>query len=300
MLFHSPFPPPFHLLYKKAFMNDQAKLLAGDLNAYDAAPQGTRFPAFSAHVDQGRQDHYHRTTDVAGAALNAPPNGSKVADVSVFAQDVSRAIAGAGLPNDGRVLIRQRIFQTGRVQLDEALSVEGEVGPYGEGPRGRHLNCYIAFRRANQTVPLRMVTEHILPFAEVPERSPKQAVKRADPLAGMRAVGTMKLSPEKVAGYAQEVGNKIHTDPEFAQSRGYHAPLAQGLMQLTAMHGAIMRHAMPWEMDLETRFIRPVFWDSELTLYSDAEGRLYRCIDENGKVTAEAKLRHLTTKDMEP
>ena len=279
-------------------LNGSAKPLAGALNAYDAAPEGTAFPVFSAFVDQTRQDHYHQTTDVEGATFDG------IADVSVFAQDVSRAIAGADLPNDGRVLIRQRLFQTGRVQLDETLSVEGKVGPYGTGHRGRHLNCYVAFRRVNRTVPLRMVTEHILPFAEAPERSPKPSaepgVKRDDPRTGMTAVGGIKLSPEKVAGYAQEVGNKIHTDPDFAKSRGYRAPLAQGLMQLTAMHGAIVRHAMPWEMDLETRFIRPVFWDSTLTLFADPDGRLYRCIDENGKVTAEAKLHHLTTKDMEP
>jgi hypothetical protein len=71
-------------------------------------------------------------------------------------------------------------------------------------------------------------------------------------------------------------------------------------MQLTALHGAIVRRALPWEMDLEIRFLRPVFWDSQLTLYSDPLGRLYRCIDQDGKLTAEAKLHHLTTQDMEP
>lgn len=277
-------------------MNDQVKQLSGTLNAYDAAPSGTRFPVFSSRVDRARQDRYHAATDIAGEIFR------EVADVSIFAQDVSRAIAKAGLPNDGRVLVRQRLFQTGRIALDEALSVEAEVGAYGEGPRGRILNCHIAFRRANQTVPLRMVTEHLLPYDEVPaaKSGAPSSAKRPDPRDGMQAVGSLHLSPEKVMGYAEEVGNQIHFVPEFAASRGYRAPLAQGLMQLTALHGAIVGRALPWEMDLEIRFLRPVFWDAELTLYSDPDGGLYRCVNQDSKLTAEAVLRHLTTVDMEP
>lgn len=275
-------------------MNDQTKALGGALNAYDNCPAGTRFPFFSSHVDRARQDHYHRTTDVSGAGF------ADLADVSVFAQDVSRAVTKAGLPNDGRVLVRQRLLQTGRIQLGEELSVEGEIGPYGVGPRGRYLTCRVAFRRANRTVPLRMASEHLLPYDQALTAPKKAAVEREDPRLGMQPVGSLNLNPEKVMGYAKEVGNRIHSDPEFAQSRGYRAPLAQGLMQLTALHGAIVKRAMPWEMDLEIRFLRPVFWDSQLTLYSDPSGRLYRCIDQDGKLTAEAKLHHLTLEDMEP
>ena len=275
-------------------MNDQAKILSGALNAYDASPAGTRFPVFSSYIDRARQSHYHHTTGVSGAAF------ADLVDVSVFAQDVSRAIAKAGLPNDGRVLVRQRVFQTGHIRLDEVLSVEGEIGPYGEGPRGRYLTCRVAFRRADRTVPLRMATEHLLPYGEAPARRRKAAAKREDPRLGMQPVGSLKLNPENVMGYAKEVGNQIHFDPEFAQSRGYRAPLAQGLMQLTALHGAIVKRAMPWEMDVEICFLRPVFWDSQLTLYAGLAGQVYRCIDQDGKLTAEATLHHLTAQDMEP
>jgi hydroxyacyl-ACP dehydratase HTD2-like protein with hotdog domain len=275
-------------------MNDQVKQLSGALNASDAAPPGTKFPAFSTRVDRARQEHYHSTTDIAGGVFG------ELADISIFTQDVARAIANAGLPNDGRILVRQRLFQTGRITLDEVLSVEAEVMPYGEGPRGRYLNCHIAFRRANRTVPLRMMTEHLLPYGEAPAPRAKSSAKRGDPRDGMELVGRLNLSPEKVMGYSEEAGNQIHFDPEFAAARGYRAPLAQGPMQLTALHGAIVGRAMPWEMDIETRFLRPVFWDSELTLYGDADGRLYRCIDQDGRLTVEAVVKHLTTVDMEP
>jgi len=278
-------------------MNDQIKELSGALNAYDSAPEGTQFPVLSTHVDQARQNHYHQATDVRAEATGAA--FGTIADATIFAQDISCVIANAGLPNDGRVLVRQRIFQTGRVRLDEVLTVEAEVQPFGESARGRHLHCNTAFRRADQTVPLRMATEHLLPFATPPEKSPSNS-DRSDPVAGMDVVGGLRLNPDKVAGFAKEVGNKIHSDPAFAQSRGFRAPIAQGLMQLTALHGVIVTHAMPWEMDLDTRFMRPVFWDGELTLYADPDRRCYRCIDQDGKLTAEAVLHHLATEDMEP
>ena len=278
-------------------MNDQAKPLAGDLNAYDRAPEGTRWPALSTHVDRQRQDRYHLATDVEGAGFGG------LADASIFAQDVSRAIANAGLPNDGRILVGQRIFQTGRVGLGEILSVEAMVCADGASPRGRILNCNIAFRRADNTVPLRMATEHLLPYAEMTILAPERtsgATPHSDPTDAMEAVGGLHLTPEKVAAYADEVGNLIHSDPNFAHARGFRAPIAQGLMQLTALHGAAVNHAAPWEMDLAIRFLCPVFWDSELTLYADAQRRLYRCVDQGGKLTAEAHLHHLTTEDMEP
>ena len=53
-------------------------------------------------------------------------------------------------------------------------------------------------------------------------------------------------------------------------------------------------------MDLQTQFVRPVLWDSKLTILANPTRRLYRCLDEDGQLTAEAALNHLTIVDMEP
>ncbi len=274
-------------------MNDQANILSDELNAYDRVSEGTRWPAMLTHVDGERQERYHQILAVDGAIFGT------LADVSIFAQDVSRTIAKAGLPNDGRILLSQRIFQTGYVRLGEELSVEAEVGPDSDGPRGRYLTCNIGFRRTNRAVALRMVTQYLLPFAKVPDL-PRTTTTPLDPAQGMEVVGCLELTPEKVAEFSQEVGNLLHSDPEYARSRGFRAPIAQGLTQLIAMHSAVVNQAMPWEMDLQTRFVRPVFWDSKLVLYADPGRRLYRCVDQHGKMTAEATLNHLTIVDMEP
>ena len=274
-------------------MNDQAKTLSDELHAYDRVSEGTRWPTMLTHVDGERQARFHRILAVDGAIFGT------LADVSIFAQDVSRVIAKAGFPNNGRILLSQRIFQTGYVCLDEELYVEAEVGSDCDGPRGRYLTCHVGFRRTNQAVALRLVTQYLLPFAEAPNL-PRTTIIPSDPAQGMEVVGRLELTPANVAEFAQEAGNLIHSDPEYAYARGFRAPIAQGLMQLTAIHSAVVKQAMPWEMDLHTRFVRPVFWDSELVLYADPGRRLYRCVDQHGKMTAEATLNHLTIVDMEP
>ena len=274
-------------------MNDQANTLSDELNAYDRVAEGNRWPTMMTQVDGERQERYHQILAVDGAIFGT------VADVSILAQDVSRVIAKAGFPNNGRILLSQRIFQTGYVCLDEELYVEAEVGPDSDGPRGRYLTCHVGFRRTNQAVALRLVTQYLLPFAEAPNL-PRTTITPSDPAQGMEVVGRLELTPANVAEFAQEAGNLIHSDPEYAYARGFRAPIAQGLMQLTAMHSAVVKQAMPWEMDLHTRFVRPVFWDSELVLYADPGRRLYRCVDQHGKMTAEATLNHLTIVDMEP
>ena len=274
-------------------MNVLANSLSGELNAYDRAPAGTQWPALLTRVNEGRQQRYHQNLMIDGS------NFSTLADISLFAQDVSQVIAKAGLPNNGRILLSQRIFQTGYVRLGEELSVEAEVGPDGDGPLGRYLTCNVGFRRANRAVALRLVTQFLLPFAKAPNL-PQSAATRPNPAQDMEVVGYLQLTPKKVADFAQEAGNLIHSDPAFARSRGFQAPIAQGWMQLTAMHSSVVKNGMPWEMDLQAQFVRPVLWDSKLTLYANPARRLYRCVDEEGQLTAEAALNHLTIVDMEP
>ena len=274
-------------------MNVSANSLSGELNAYDRAPEGTRWPTLLTRVNEGRQQRYHQSLMIDGADF------SSLADISLFAQDVSLVIDKAGLPNNGRILLSQRIFQTGYVRLGEELSVEAEVGPDDDGPLGRYLTCNVGFRRANRAVALRLVTQFLLPFAKAPYL-PQPTATHPDPAQDMEVVGYLQLTPQKVADFAQEAGNLLHSDPAFARSRGFQAPIAQGWMQLTAIYSAVVKNGMPWEMDFQTKFVRPVLWDSKLTLYANPARRLYRCVDEDGQLTAEAALNHLTIVDMEP
>ncbi|MDP6342338.1 MAG: MaoC/PaaZ C-terminal domain-containing protein [Alphaproteobacteria bacterium] len=275
-------------------MTDNGSDLAGELNAYDGAPAGTRLPPFEIAVSPERQKQHHAVSDVDGGPFGA------WADVSIFCQANAEATRRAGLPNDGRLHTRHRVLQAGYIRLDEALTIQGEIAPYRDGPRGRVLNCHFTFRRADGTVPLRMETEHLLPYREPPLPDRRRQAAGGDDADGMRPIGALRITPEKVAGFSPEGGNLIHHDEAFARARGYRAPLAQGLMQLAALHGVIARQGLPWEMDLEIRFRRPVFWDSTLEIMASADGRRLCCLNEDGKATATAELRHLTTESMEP
>ncbi|HZD26586.1 MAG TPA: MaoC family dehydratase [Alphaproteobacteria bacterium] len=266
--------------------------LAGELNAYDDAPEGTQLARFQTGVDRRRQAHYHACTGIASEAFG------EVADVTILAQDNSRATTRAGLPNDGRVHIRHVIRQRGRVRLGEELVINGRIGPYRQTRRGKLLTCLFGFLRGDASVPLEMETEYLLPFAAPPAARPaaERAARPADadPLAGMTLTGELVLTPERVTGYSSEVGNRIHFDPEFAKAAGYEAPLAQGLMELTALHGALVQEfGPPEQIDLEVRFLRPVTWEAALEIVRDAEARTWRCVGADGRVTAEMTVSRL-------
>lgn len=257
----------------------------GDLSAWDDIPAGYRFPDFQVTVDRARQDIYHRAADVKTGRF-----GDR-ADVSIFAQDTSIAAGRAGLPKDGRIHTRHRIRQTAPIALGDTLTLRGRVEPFGQSPRGRVLHCSFDFVAADGDVPLTMQADYLLPDGSAPTPT-SRAASIEDPRAGLRTVGACQLTPEKVTAYSREVGNRIHFDSAFAVERGFRAPLAQGLMQVTAVMGAIVESGVPSALDLELQFRRPLFWDDRFEVLADAERRLFRCIGPSGKPSGEAVLRH--------
>lgn len=259
----------------------------GDLSAWDDIPAGYRFPDFQVGVDRARQDAYHRATDV-----DTDRFGDR-ADVSIFAQDTSIAAGRAGLPKDGRIHTRHRVRQTAPIAIGDTLTLRGRVEPFGQSPRGRVLHCAFDFIATDGNVPLTMQADYLLPTANVDRNPTPRPTAVEDPRAGFATVGACQLTPDKVTAYSREVGNRIHFDPSFAAERGFRAPLAQGLMQVTAVMGAIAEAGAPSALDLELHFRRPLFWDDRFEVLADPERRLFRCIGPTGKPSGEAVLRHI-------
>lgn len=256
------------------------------LRAWDSVPAGFRFPAFEVVIDTARQAHYHACCDV-----DAGPFGP-YADVSILGQDTSIAVLRAGLPNDGRVQTRHRIRQHGPVRLGEALIIQGRVEPYGASARGRLLNCTFDFLRHDRGPAVTVEAEYLLPDGKAPAAAKTARPRPAADLADARPVAALRLTPDKVKAYSHEVGNLIHFDPAFAAARGFRAPLAQGLMQVTAMMGAIAADGPPAALDLEVRFRRPLFWDAAATLLRRGEAE-YLCVTDDGRIAGEGVVHHL-------
>lgn len=258
----------------------------GDLSAWNDIQAGYRFPEFQVTVDRQRQDVYHRAADVDTDRFG------DLADVSIFAQDTSIAAGRAGLPKDGRIHTRHRIRQIAPIAIGDELTLQGRVEPFGQSPRGRVLHCAFDFIAADGSRPLTMQADYLLPDGSA--RTPtSRAATMEDPRAGLTAVGACQLTPEKVTAYSREVGNRIHFDPAFAAERGFRAPLAQGLMQVTAVMGAIAEAGVPSALDLELHFRRPLFWDDRVEVLADPDRQLFRCIGPSGKPSGEAVLRHI-------
>jgi len=276
-------------------MNDgnTAPALVGTLDAYHKAPEGTALPGFRTAVDAARQARYHASCEVDTAAF------AGLADVTILAQDNSRSTTRAGLPNDGRVHTRHVIRQRQPIGLGEDLAITGRIGPYRDIRRGRLLICLFAFLRGDGEVPLEMETEYLLPFAAPPPSDPGRSTPQAgrgpsEEAAEMITAAELALTPDRVRAYSDEVGNRIHFDPAFARAQGYRAPLAQGLMQLTCMYGALVGTlGPPVELDLEVRFLRPVFWDDRLQVRHSPDHRRFRCSTPDGRTTSEMTLARL-------
>lgn len=270
-------------------MSDKVRL-TGELNAYDDAPAGTQLPRFRTGVDRDRQTRYHQACDIEETDFGP------IADVSILAQDNALAIARAGLPNDGRIHTRHVLRQRERIGVGEPLILNGRIASYRETRRGRLMTCVFAFMRADLTVPLEMEGDYLLPYAEAPAANEKRPAAETKPGPAMTPIGKAVLTPEKVTAYSEEVGNLMHFDPAFAATRGYRAPLVQGVMLLTLLHGALVRDVFaPRELDLEINFRRPVFWDQTLVIAGSDDQRRYECRDEADRIVAEMTVQHLAT-----
>ena len=254
------------------------------LAAWSGVAEGFAYPALDTAVTAERQRHYH-------AAAGIPPERfGSLADPNLLSGDVSLAQKQAGLPNDGRVQLRHRIRQERAIRLDEPLRLTGEVQPWGGSPRGPLLRSTFGFAAADGSVPLTFEMEWLLPRPA--DAAPRRAPARTDdPRAGLREVAALALTPERVTAFSRDAGNLIHTDAGFARARGFRAPIAQGIMQVTVLIGVLAEAGVPDRLDLDARFVRPAFWDETITIHTTPDRRLYRVVNAGGRVTMEADVR---------
>ena len=248
------------------------------MTGWSAVAEGFRFPPLEARVTAERRRLYHRCCDV--------PEGrfGDLADVSIFGQDTALAAVAAGLPLDGRIHLRCLLRQAAPIPLGERLRLEGRVLPYGPSPRGRLLNATFAFRRVDGSVPLEIEMQYLLPGPATGERPAREAEAEAvyAPFA------ELALTPEKVMGYSEEVGNLIHFDVDFAKRAGFRAPLAQGQMQVTAALGALAAEGLPDAFTLDSRFLRPLHWDERAAIEATADRSRLRLVAPDGRVAGTA------------
>jgi len=224
---------------------------------------------------------------VDAAAHGAP--GRETWAVGLLGTDCFIHLGDAGQSIRGSVHTGMRIEQRAALPLAEPLTVQGRTTEVRAVPRGDQVKIVFDFKDSSGATPFTVVLDVLMPDAEKmtgPQAKKGAAPPPADPRAGLAMIAERQLEPKHVQTYGG-AKNPIHLDPEFAQSMGFRAPIAHGVMTAVWFLGALDRPAAPSALAADFAFRRPVFWDDAMELWADTESGRYLSLNAGGKVTAE-------------
>jgi acyl dehydratase len=259
---------------------------------------GYRFPEWEVTRTKEHQAERLRSSDVDPALYG------EYQETALSGVDGFRTMTLGGMPIDGYVHTEQRFRQRGRIRLGETLTVRGRVESVGGHPRGTRVHHVYEFVRPDGSVPLVSEIIGLLPDAAMKpgpggDRSPGKRGGE-DPTAGLLLLARKTLTPGTVNVFSRDVGNEIHFDPAYAARYGFRAPLAQGLMSAVWMMSALARRGVPETLDVFIRFIRPVFWDDDQSLWARPAGKgkgdydVVRSVNPEGKTSAEMTVESVS------
>lgn len=205
-------------------------------------------------------------------------------------------LTASGQDIRGSVHFDMRLIQEEPVSLSESLTIAGRTEAVEPAPKGDMLHLAFDFSRDDGTVPVRCRLGVLMPDPDRMAGPRTAGGPPADDRAGFIKRAERQLVPEDVTGYGG-AGNPIHLDPDFAQSLGFRAPIAHGVMTAVWLLGALDRPEAPSKLDAAFVFKRPVFWDDRMELWiEDGEmsgfGR-YRALNADGKTTAEMTVANI-------
>jgi len=205
-------------------------------------------------------------------------------------------LGDAGQDISGSVHVDMRLIQEQPVSLSETLTIQGRTEAVEAAARGDMLRMAFDFARADGSVPVRCNLGVLMPDPEKMQGGRPSGPPPADPRDGFEKKGERTIVPDDVTGYGG-AGNPIHHDPEFAQSLGYRAPIAHGVMTAVWLLGALDLPEAPSKLDTAFVFKRPVFWDDAMELWIEADAELgfgrYRSLNGDGKMTAEMTVANV-------
>lgn len=243
-------------------------------------PPGTIFPQRTGSLTAAAQARQHAACDLPAGLFAGR------LDPTLLGQDMVLMASAAGLAVDGRVHLAHRILQRASLRIDAGYRIGGRIERLAPAPRGHEVEISAAAESAPHAMPIVLAATYLLPgLAPSGPAAPASAASTAPtPVTAQAALGRLDLTPERVMSYSADVGNLLHFDPAFAAAHGFRAPIAQGLMLVTAFLGALARArgAVPERFELTARFRRPTFWDDRLEFRLGEER--WCCIAADGRM----------------
>jgi len=243
---------------------------------------GHALPLWETSVTAERQASYHKYAVIDGALY-----GDRV-DASVLSNDCLHGARPRIALGAKRLHSGVRIRQSAPLALGTPLTVAATVEALKPAKRGRYIHIDFAFQQPDGAVPIRI--DHKSLILDPTPLPLNVTSKLPMPETGFEEVRRLQLTPELVSGYSFEFPHlEGHHDPEAAARIGMRAPIAQGLMGFTLLLAERMRMGVADRFDVEANFVRPIFWDEELTLEAKGDDQL-RALNPARKIVSELKI----------
>lgn len=253
-------------------------------------PPGHVFPRAPGSLTAEAQARQHTACDIPAGLF------ADRIDPTLLGQDMVLMASRTGLTVDGRVHVAHSIAQHAAVRFGAGYAMEGRIERLKPVRRGHEVEVRASVQagpseqQSKWQAPVELTGLYLLPGLEPAADARSETPPEPTP-ASLALIGSLQLTPDRVKSYSADVGNLLHFDPAFAAARGFHAPIAQGLMLVTAFFGTVarMRGTAPDRFELTARFRRPAFWDDRLEFRLADE--TWCCVAADGRVLVEGRIR---------
>jgi acyl dehydratase len=255
---------------------------------------GYKYPVFDVMVSDVEQRRLHGYCDIAETVYGDFVDPTFVARDPIL---LNTQTVLANHPERAPVHIVHRLEQLRPIRLGETLKMHGRVSEIGDHPKGWTLTTIWEYRDEAGEIVFVATPDVLMIDPERSENGRKRDEERK--LEGeedtFEVLTRKNCTPETTLGYCEGSTNKIHLDPETAQSFGFRAPIIAGNQTVNFMMEGVCRNGLPDQLSIEARLLRPVFWDDTVDVQGRANkvGRLsdVRVINGDGKTVADLQVR---------
>ena len=239
--------------------------------------EGAALPDWPTAVSRERQRRYHAAAEIDSGDF------ADFVDPSILANDTILAAGFTKKKNVENLHAGQRVWQREPVRFDEPLLVKGRVDSARQTAKGTIVVTGYDFVRDDGSVPFRSENISFRPDPKA-MRNKGGGGETGVGSDGYRKLFHCDLSPEKVGAYSFEFPTyAIHFVPAEAHALGLRAPIAQGLMSLTWMMGAIAVDGAFTAIRFDCSFRQPIFWDDAIDVLTDDDGK-FAIANQRGEV----------------